>query len=338
MLTEWIADLAETVARLIQAGLGSAVHDERLLRLTGTLERTAREVPALAVLASDCVRIQSGGPDSALALLDLTLRLRQLRARLAATETLDGELSPLAAAGCWQTPLPIEEAVALARLLPAGKLKGWKALNHAIETAGGLDLRLGQLALEAALQQHGRTGTQSKKAPAWLAPLVGELESGLNRHGSQEDVWRLQLLTRLAPEVGWRHCRLLVTDASDALRCAALELLQEAPDLEDLMPELLRLLGSKHHGTWGQARSLLVQIGLPAVPALVEMLREADGQRSLSAGWTLAGMRNDKEGPQLAAVKASLRPEVGRLRQLLRRAPDANQAYLRKAIQRLEQP
>ncbi len=337
LFPQLIAELAAAVGDLLQAGANAIPREGRFHRLSETLKLMARQVPALAPLVSDCERVQASGPDSTLALLDLVLRLRQVRAGLATTETPDGELAPLPRSGPWLTPLPVEEAIALADLLPAGTPKGWKTLNRTIESSG-LDLRLAELALEAALHQADRSGSVSKKQPAWLLLLVEELASGLNRHGAQEDARRLQLLTWVAPEVGWRLCRLAVRDASDTVRYAALELLQEASDLEELLPELLGLLESKHHGIWGQARSLLVRIGLPAVPALVEMLQDTNGQRSLSGGWTLAGMLNEMEGVQLAAVTSQLRPEAPRLRQLLRRAPDANQAYLRKAIQRLEQP
>jgi HEAT repeat protein len=322
MIATLIAELSQAVSGLLAAGAGAAADHERLRRLTASLKAAGRKVPALVPLAADCERAVSGGPEAARALLDLSARLRPAQAALAAVAAPDGALSSAPPSGPWRTPLPAREAHELAALLAAKPVKGWEALARAVESHGGLDLRLVRPAAEAAVGQYGRTRHHKRKPPppAWLALLADELEAGLNLHGDERDAWRLKVLADANPEAGRRLFRAALRGgASEPVLLEALRLLAGDPSAAELIPELARLNGHETHEIHHSAGWALVHVGPPAVPAMLEDLDGADPRRRSGAAWVLhmlldyGSVRTAREG---------LLPELPRLRQALRRAGD----------------
>jgi HEAT repeat protein len=124
------------------------------------------------------------------------------------------------------------------------------------------------------------------------------------------------------PDAGLRLCAAAVREADGAVLAAALRLFQQRPAPVELAPDLVRLLGHEDFKVTHGAGEALEQLGLPAVPALLDAVRRADEKRRQGALHVLLLMER-YAGAAGEPVRERLRPEAPLLRRVARRADGA---------------
>jgi HEAT repeat protein len=209
-------------------------------------------------------------------------------------------------------------------VLVSKPLKSLQVVEETGKRHDGLDLRLAQPALDTVTRRFGShyRGISAQEVPGWVKPLAPLLEEALNLRGEETAAQRLDLLVRVAPETGLRYCRAALRGASDVVLQKVFDHLRLLPDLPDLVPDLIALFPQINPYTRGQAAGLVAQVGLPAIPALVPLLGDANDARWSGAATALSLMADPKHSPIAAEACELLRPEVPRLLDSLAAAGD----------------
>ncbi len=140
---------------------------------------------------------------------------------------------------------------------------------------------------------------------------VREARLARARHPDEETRYRaaLELDGGHSGELAELLARL--SDESWRVRTAAVERLGEVPEPLALLPRLLELLDAGDTvGGRDAAAAVLIHIGAPAMPALVERLGRADAGQQLAALAVLGGMADRRSVPALMARLADADPNV----------------------------
>jgi HEAT repeat protein len=332
VVADALRGLADDVRSLLASGAAAAAGHAGLRRRAKALRRLAPSAPALAGLAQAAGRVAEGAGASA-ALLELLVRLRQVRPALAGSGAA-GDLHPLPPSGPWRTPAAAAPLHAVVGGLKHSGRRGYEALTALGE--GGGDLRL--LAPLLAVLHNPCSALADFLAvrvlPAFGRALAPDLRGAYDPRGGAVDGRRLLALTHIDLRLGRRLCRealrlgslavrsaalrglavvapaeaereavaALAGQAPAPLKAAALELLKERATAADgAVPALLRVLLQGDYPLWWQAQQALARQGRAAVSALVEALRAPNPEHRRHAMWVLRDI-----GPEAADATPAL--------------------------------
>jgi hypothetical protein len=230
MSREQLLELASELDRLLSAGARSAVGSDNLRRRAKIVEELAVKVPALVPLKEAIDKVLTApAKDAPVALLDLLIRARQMRAGLGDPST-PGDLGTLPVREGCLTPLLTQRAHELYDTFTGGGSGKREMLETAIQKNEIFDLRLQRVLVDALEDKDANfaeeisTNALPKLGKAVLNDLVAALDIP---EGEVADTRRLQSICLIDETVGAELARKALKEGSLKMVIQALESLPE---------------------------------------------------------------------------------------------------------------